>query len=164
MPRHLPNIAVTLGVAGLIPFVACGIEALSTAQELRALFFLQALIAYGATILAFLGGVHWGFVLETPEPDGTAARRRDASRLVGGVLPSLIGWAALVVMLSGIPAAALALLIAGFMALTATEAALRRRGLVPPGYMWLRWGLSIVVVLTLATVLTLRLIGARISF
>ena len=164
MPRRLPNIAVILGVAGLIPFVAGGIEALSTSDDLRALFFLQLLIAYAATILAFLGGVHWGFVLQTPEPDGIAARRRDASRLVGGVLPSLIGWAALIVMLTGVPTAALAILIAGFVALTATEAALRRRELVPHGYMWLRWGLSIVVVLVLATVLTLRLIGARISF
>ena len=164
MPRPLPNIAVALGVSGLIPFVAGGIETLATADEVRALFFLQLLIAYAATILAFLGGVHWGFVLETPEPDSRTVRRRDASRLAGGVLPSLIGWAALIVMLVGVPTAALAILIAGFVALTATEAALRRRDLVPHGYMWLRWGLSIVVVLTLATVLTLRLIGARISF
>ncbi len=165
MPRRLPNTASILGIAGLIPFVACGIVALSTADDLRASFFLQSLIAYAAVILAFLGGVHWGFVLETPEPDSaTVATRRDAPRLVGGVLPSLIGWAALIVMLAGVPAAALAILIAGFVALTVTEAQLRRRLLVPPGYMLLRWGLSIVVVLVLATVLTLRLIGARISF
>ncbi len=165
MPRRLPNAALILGVAGLIPFIAGGVAALSVADDTRALFFLQLLIAYGAVILAFLGGVHWGFVLDTPEPDDTAiARRRDAPRLVGGVLPSLVGWAALIVMLVGVPAGALAILIAGFVALTVTEAQLRRRLLVPPGYMWLRWGLSIVVVLVLATVLTLRLIGARISF
>lgn len=170
MPRRLPTTALVLGIAGLIPFVACGIVAMSTADDLRAAFFLQSLIAYAAVILAFLGGVHWGFVLDTPELNsvapggGTATGTRDTPRLVGGVLPSLVGWAALLTMLLGIPAAALAILVAGFVALTAAEAQLRRRLLVPAGYMWLRWGLSVVVVLVLATVLTLRLIGARISF
>ena len=165
MPRRLPTAALILSIAGLVPFVAGAIAALSTSDSLRALFLLQLLIAYGAVILAFLGGVHWGFVLDTPEPDDAViAGRRDTPRLVGGVVPSLVGWAALIVMLAGIPAAALAILIVGFVALTVTEAELRRRLLVPPGYMWLRWGLSIVVVLVLATVLTLRLIGARISF
>ncbi len=103
--------------------------------------------------------------LESRTPEGMAVTtRRDTARLVGGVLPSLVGWAALIVSLLGSPAAALAILIAGFVAFTVTEAELRRRTLVPAGYMWLRWGLSVVVVLVLATVLTLRLIGARIFF
>lgn len=170
MAHRLPNIAVILGIAGLIPFAAAAIATLSALDELRAMFFLELLIAYGAVILAFLGGVHWGFVLDSPAleahaPAGLAvASRRDTARLVGGVLPSLVGWAALIVMLLGSPAAALAILIAGFVAFTAAEAELRRRTLVPAGYMWLRWGLSVVVVLVLATVLTLRLIGARIFF
>ncbi len=170
MSHRLPNTAVILGVSGLIPFVAGAIATLSANDEIRALFFVQLLIAYGAVILAFLGGVHWGFVLEGPVLEGQAplglavTTRRDTARLVGGVLPSLVGWAALIVSLLGSPAAALAILIAGFVAFTATEAELRRRTLVPAGYMWLRWGLSVVVVLVLATVLTLRLIGARIFF
>ena len=170
MAHRLPNIAVILGIAGLIPFIAAAIATLSASDEIRALFFVQLLVAYGAVILAFLGGVHWGFVLESPTletlaPEGLAAvTRRDTARMIGGVLPSLVGWAALIVMLLGSPAAALAILIAGFVAFTAAEAELRRRTLVPAGYMWLRWGLSVVVVLVLATVLTLRLIGARIFF
>jgi len=175
MSHRLPNTAVILGVAGLIPFVAGAIATLSASDEMRALFFVQLLIAYGAVILAFLGGVHWGFVLEGPALESPALEsrtpeslavttRRDTARLVGGVLPSLVGWAALIVSLLGSPAAALAILIAGFVAFTVTEAELRRRTLVPAGYMWLRWGLSVVVVLVLATVLTLRLIGARIFF
>lgn len=164
MPRHLPTAALVLGIAGLIPFIACGIAALSTFDDARAMFFLQALVAYGAVILAFLGGVHWGFVLEAPETGARIARRQDAPRLVFGVLPSLVGWVALGATLAGLPPVALAILIAGFVAVTATEAQLHRRGLMPSGYMWLRWGLSIVVALVLATVLTLRLIGARISF
>ena len=37
----------------------------------------------------------------------------------------------------------------------------RRRGLVPSGSMWLRWGFSVVAVALLVTVLVLRLLGAR---
>jgi hypothetical protein len=52
----------------------------------------------------------------------------------------------------------LAVLIAGFAAAVLTEARLKRDGLVPTGYMWLRWGQSLVVVAILVTVLTVRLL------
>ncbi len=166
MHRRLPPFALLLGVAGLIPFVAGALGALGSQDDAQASRFLTALVAYGAVILAFVGGVHWGFVLGGPAPEAFAARAaRERYRLVLGVLPSLVGWLGLLVLLLlGSPVAALAILIAGFVAFTAAEAELRRRELMPPGYMWLRWCLSIVVVLILATVLTLRLVGARIIF
>ena len=40
----------------------------------------------------------------------------------------------------------------------------RRRGLVPRGSLWLRWGFSAVGMALLVTVLVLRLLGARIVF
>ena len=58
---------------------------------------------------------------------------------------------------------ALAILIAGFAATVLTETQLRQKQLLPDGYLWLRWGLSLVVVAVLTTVLVLRLIGAHIS-
>ncbi len=45
-------------------------------------------------ILAFLGGVHWGFAL--PEPSG----RADRARLGLGVVPSLVGWVALLLVVA----------------------------------------------------------------
>ena len=54
-------------------------------------FSLLALMAYGATVLAFLGGVHWGFALDEGSNQTSQALR---ARLVLGVVPSLIGWAA----------------------------------------------------------------------
>ncbi len=156
MPTSLPLLAWLLGVAGLIPFVVCGIVAVSPGSW-HALA-LQALIAYGAVILAFLGGVHWGFALSP----GQTVRVR--LRLALGVVPSLIGWVAVVVaplVGSELP---LALLIAGLIGTIATERSWARLGLVPSGYMALRWGLSIVVMVTLTTVLGLRLIGATIVF
>ena len=63
MTRRLPTFAILLGLAGLLPFAACSLGALSLEPD-QADRALLALVAYGATILAFLGGVHWGFALD----------------------------------------------------------------------------------------------------
>jgi hypothetical protein len=152
MPARLPPTALALGLAGLIPFLLCAIAALSM-PDARAVGWITALLAYGAVTLAMLGGVHWGLVLAAPE-----AGPRDPLRLALGVLPSLIGWAALLVPLVLPIEVGLAVLIAGFAATVLTEAHLRRGGLVPSGYMWLRWGYSLVVVAVLVTLLTMRLL------
>lgn len=166
MPRRLPPAAIGLGLAGLVPFVGLGIAALSTGDETAAQRYLLALVAYGAVVLAFLGGVHWGFVLHPSAlPEGmTPDERRDATRLGLGVLPSLLGFAALLTPELSVPEVGLAVLIVGYIATVVTEAQLRRRQMVPGGYMALRWGLSIVVLIVLVTVLALRLIGAKIIF
>jgi len=150
--RRLPPVAIALGIAGLTPFLVCGwgTLALPSPDSER---FLAALLAY------------WGFVLESPEPDAMASlTRKDRPRLVLGVLPALIGWAALLMPLLLSAEAGLAVLIVGHVATVIMEAQLRRRALVPPGYMWLRWGLSVVTIVVLVTVLTLRLVGAKIIF
>jgi hypothetical protein len=165
MNRRLPAVALLLGLVGLLPFLAGALGTLSTMDTARANQFLGALIGYGAVSLAFWGGAHWGFVLALPASDAAAAKfSREPYRLVLGIVPSLVGWLALLVLLVGAAEAALAVLAAGYVALVAAEAELRRRGLVPLGYIWLRWGVSIVVTLILATVITLRLVGARIIF
>lgn len=166
MSRRLPTAAIGLGLAGLLPFIALGIAALSTQDESGAQRYLLALVAYGAVTLAFLGGVHWGFVLHPAAlPEGmTADERRDAARLGLGVLPSLIGFAALLTPLLGIAEVGLAVLIAGYLATVITELQLHRRDLMPRGYMTLRGVLSVVVLIVLVTVLALRLIGAKIIF
>jgi hypothetical protein len=166
MQARLPPLALLLGAAGLVPFLGLGIAALATGNPIEADRYLLALVGYGAVVLAFLGGVHWGFVLHPAAlPEGmTAGERRDAARLGLGVLPSLIGWAALLTPLLGVPEVGLALLIVGYLATLAGEVQLRRRALMPSGYMKLRWVLSAVVVLILVVVLALRLIGAKIFF
>ncbi len=159
MHRHLPPAALALSATGLIPFIGCGVSAV-TQPDPTGLLWLQALTAYGAVILAFLGGVHWGLVLAAPAAQ--TAARRDSLRLALGVVPSLIGWLALVVALLLPPDFGLAILIAGFIAVVVTEDQLRRREAMPPGYMMLRWVLSAIVIAILVTVLTLRLVGARV--
>jgi hypothetical protein len=74
-----------LGYAGLFPFVACA--ALAHVSDPLGASALRALAGYGAVIVSFLGGVHWGFGFQ---------RRGAAWVLFGwGVVPSLLAWVAL---------------------------------------------------------------------
>ena len=156
MNRRLPALAILLGILGLIPFIVCGLGAVTIRWQASAPQLLAALTGYGAVILAFLGGVHWGFAL------GDEAGRGERPRLALGVVPALIGWVALLVPLVAPIEAGIAVLIAGFIGAGVLDTSLRRQGFVPPGYLALRWGLTVAVVALLATVLVLRLAGAHI--
>lgn len=123
-----------LGYAGLIPFAAAALLALSGPPPWRGPA-LAALSAYGAVILSFLGAVHWGFALRAPAGEEPAAW----PRLGLGVAPALVAWVAL--LLPSRPG--LALLAAGVVVVAAAETAAARRGLVPPDYLGLRWPLSL---------------------
>jgi len=85
--RTPPRWPARLGFAGLLPFVAlAGAAWLAPAAYRAQLAF--ALLAYGATIAAFLGAIHWGLAMRaplTPQP----------GPFVWGVFPSLVAWVAL---------------------------------------------------------------------
>ena len=76
--------ATWLGHAGLLPFAAGAALIWLVRDEVRP-YVEHALAAYGALIVSFLGGVHWGVALRQPRPD----RRL----LAWGVTPSLVAWA-----------------------------------------------------------------------
>jgi hypothetical protein len=130
MDRPLPPSALVLGAAGLIPFLG-----LAAASALSFGWAAPALAAYGATILAFLGAVHWGLALRAP----AAEQGAEIPRLVLGVLPSLVAWVALLLPLRP----GLLVLAASILATAALESRGTARGLVPVGYMRLRWALSV---------------------
>jgi hypothetical protein len=144
--RSLPSAAIALGVAGLLPFLIFGVASVGADVE-KSFLATQGLIAYGGVILGFLGGVHWGFTL-ADEDDDRPAR----VRLALGVLPALIGWAAILAA------------IAGHIGTIVVEHRAAKRDLVPSGYMALRWVLAVIVAAVLTTVLVLRLVGAHILF
>lgn len=82
-----PSLTVRLlGLAGLLPFVAgaAGLAMLPV-PSLQA-WAGVALVAYGALIASFLGGIHWGLAMQGQPPVGL--------RLGWGVLPSLFAWLA----------------------------------------------------------------------
>ena len=87
-PAALPAGAQALGLAGLIPFVAAAIATLLLPEAGQRELAGRVLLGYGAVILSFLGGVHWGLVLRD--------RPQQPFRpLAIGVLPSLLGWGSL---------------------------------------------------------------------
>lgn len=113
-----PLAALALGYAGLIPFAAGALATWALGDEPRAAAAF-ALVGYGAVIVSFLGGIHWGL----------GFLRGDAVRFVWGVVPSLVAWPALLLP----PAAGLALLAAMLVVCYAVD----RR--VYPAYDLQRW-------------------------
>ncbi len=79
-----------LGYAGLIPFVVGALLVWLVTGEAHP-YVAAALSAYGAVIVSFLGGIHWGHVMrQWPQAEAGAAWA-DAT-LVWGVMPSLVAW------------------------------------------------------------------------
>jgi hypothetical protein len=89
MNTHFVNkrVAHLLGYAGLFPFVllmlGCWVAHPDWLGD-----FIRGQLAYGITILSFLGGVHWGAVMVSS--DLTMEQTRKG--LVWGILPALIAW------------------------------------------------------------------------
>jgi len=75
-----------LGFGGLIPFVALAMLTFLVSLEHRSIVIFS-LLAYGVTIVSFLGAIHWGLTMVENRPD--------VQRLVWGVVPSLLAWISL---------------------------------------------------------------------
>jgi hypothetical protein len=83
---HPPSaLAWALGLAGLAPFVMLAAVQWLSVPGWRMLAG-SALLSYGALIVSFLGGIHWGLAMR--------GRPLAPARLIWGVLPSLLGWLA----------------------------------------------------------------------
>jgi Protein of unknown function (DUF3429) len=76
-----------LGLGGVIPFVGLA-AALWLARPGDWPLASSALLGYGATIASFLGAIHWGLVMR----EGPT---QPVPSLLWGVVPSLLGWVAL---------------------------------------------------------------------
>ena len=81
-------IARAIGYSGLIPFI--GLSAMSVLWlGIHQSAILFNLLAYGATIISFLGAIHWGLTMREEQPDRMA--------MIWGVIPSLVAWVSLIV-------------------------------------------------------------------
>lgn len=127
----IPRAALALTWLGLVPFLVSA-AALFTRGPLGA-FASLSLLAYGAVILSFLGGIHWGLAMRGDPPD--------AGRLTLSTLPALIGWAAL--LLEG--GWGMLLLALAFLLVLAADWSLARQALVPAWYPTLRWPVTLIV-------------------
>jgi hypothetical protein len=80
--------ARAIGYAGLIPFISLSAMALLW-RDIHHSAILFSLLAYGATIISFLGAIHWGLAMHEEQPDRIA--------IIWGVIPSLLAWGSLIV-------------------------------------------------------------------
>lgn len=77
--------ALMLGYAGLLPFVAAALW-LAAGPAAQQALAVRLLAAYAATIVSFLGGIHWGLGFRMTAPPATL--------FIWGVVPSLVAWLA----------------------------------------------------------------------
>lgn len=78
------NKALTLSYCGLIPFVGLTVLICFVSAELQP-FVALALTGYGAAILAFLGGIHWGLAIKSDV-------EHKVFHFVWGVIPAIAAW------------------------------------------------------------------------
>jgi len=138
----LPANAAVLGYAGLLPFVAGALGTVLLDDLDQAEWAGRLLVLYGAVILSFLGGVHWGVAL-------TANRSRPARLLVMGVVPSLVGWGSLALPYDQ----SLVVQVAGFGLFWLYEHRVLGEGVLPRAYLDLRRRLTAVACSSLALAL-----------
>jgi hypothetical protein len=136
---NVPSAAAWLGGFGVIPFIVLSLAKTFSSDVLNARLSF-ALLSYGAIILSFLGGVHWGLAIAVPQIDNTLWRRMTLS-----ILPSLVAWVALVT-----PSSTGFLILAGaFVAMLLVDIQASRVREAPAWYPKLRWPLSCGAVATL---------------
>lgn len=81
---NIKNRVLTLGYAGLVPFVTFAVLIWIVSPELQP-FVALALTGYASSIIAFLGGIHWGIGFKQDV-------EHRAFHFVWGVIPALAGW------------------------------------------------------------------------
>ena len=136
--------ARVLGYGGALPFLGGAIAA-SQQMPILGLSPAYLLLSYGAIILSFLGGLHWGRVITSPHAD----RRSDFVWLIWSVCPSLLGWAALLLPVK-VGAVVLSLC---FLAALQIDQKLIREQIWPAWMRPLRLHLSLIAVASLTSLI-----------
>ncbi len=138
-PLALPRTVAWLGYGGLLPFVL--LAPASLLDHHHGAVWSDALVAYGAIILSFIGALHWGLAMTLPE----LSERQRSAWFAWSVVPALIAWPA--VLFS--PIVAVPLLVFGFIAHYLQDRRLARQANLPDWYLPLRLRLSSVAVICL---------------
>lgn len=145
----IPALPLWLGLAGLAPFIGLALAIALHGPELFGFDAARALRGYGAVILSFLGGAHWGLALRHPAPDTRAAL------YLGAMAPPLWAWAGL---LTG-GAAGLGMLGLGLAVHGAVDGMAATRFAAPRWYPRLRMLLAALA--TIATIAAAAVIASQ---
>lgn len=141
--KDVPQTARILGFLGLIPFLLGGLGVWVTAfGDLRSALPIMVL-AYGALIASFLGGVRWGAAMQNNRADS------QPRHLVMAIMPSLV---ALMAFLLPLPQA-FGLLIILFTAQAVLDVTAGDNGDLQAWYKPLRLWLSIIACASMASLL-----------
>ena len=128
----LVGAAWLLSVAGAIPFVSAASATWLVPEHAVTDWLAHAAFLYGAVILSFLGGIHWGRALSD----------NAAYPLWFSIAPALIGWgAALIEPRFGLPILAAAFLLQFLVDLYLD---------LPPWFRLLRLAITLIVTASLA--------------
>lgn len=134
----IPVNTVWLGGLGVVPFAASSAVAVLASPQISA-HGEFALLVYGAVILSFLGGVLWGRILAFGSVEALSNETRT---LIVSVVPSLIGWIAVLIGPGlGLPALAIA-----FFFMLFTDLIHAKGNLFPAWYPKLRVPLTLTVI------------------
>ncbi|XP_029285375.1 transmembrane protein 69-like isoform X2 [Cottoperca gobio] len=101
-----PKPALYLGFAGLLPFVAPTLLMAVTECYFPEVAFAQ--LAYGASIVSFLGGARWGFTLPESSP-----AKPDWINLANSVVPPLLAWVSMLMSDNIVSATAMVIIALG---------------------------------------------------
>ncbi|WP_168163791.1 DUF3429 domain-containing protein [Jeongeupia sp. USM3] len=139
-PGHIPLPALVLGLAGLLPYIFFAVLSFSGDPLTRG-HALTTYLAYSASVLSFLGGLHWALGLEPDLSDGERWLRMSWAGL-----PPLIAWAAILAPWR----IGIWMLMAMYAVQYAADVLLNHvdPDHYPAWFMRLRFGLTVVVLLT----------------
>jgi Protein of unknown function (DUF3429) len=145
-PEPFPRAAAILGYCGLVPFAGLA-AAVVVAPDPMDAQAASVLLAYAATILSFLGGVHWGLAIAA----STLTPSQRTFHLGLSVVPQLLGWSALLALFPY----GFALTAMGLLSVLVIDAKAVRAKFSPRWFMALRWPLSCAA----ATALIIAAVG-----
>lgn len=129
----IPLAAAWLGGLGVLPFALLSVSTMFANNSFK-VPLLFALMGYGAVILSFLGGIHWGLAIgAVPQTDKGLLHRLTLS-----ILPALVAWVALLAPFH----VAFLFLAAAFATMLLVDIQASRVHEAPAWYPKLRWPLS----------------------
>lgn len=134
----VPSLPRALGLAGLLPQLACLLAVWFGPDEWLGPVRLIA-AAYAALILSFLGGMWWGIAAGTPAAEQPSA---PGWLWIAAVLPSLVALACLLPWIFGWAWPGASLIMLGIALLVSLSVDARLNGLAPLWWMKLRITLS----------------------
>lgn len=144
-PMNKPQIklATTLTFFGAVPFIASMLGLVLGYDAMHVRYFS---LSYGAVIISFLSGMHWGIFI-------TQAQAIRMNLLVTSNVFALLAWASLLLV---VPTLQYGLQILCFVVLFMIDRALTSRGILERWFYLLRQRITVVVIVCLIGMIALQ--------